>query len=81
VDLTGWFEIALGLAVPVAPRPELLVFVFLWKLGTEALRPLAAEPWWEFIERGGGYAAPLALLWLQGGPAARRALRHVRSTP
>jgi hypothetical protein len=41
------------------------VFVFAWKLGTEALRPLAGEPIWEFIERGGSYGAPLALAWLQ----------------
>jgi len=32
---------------------------------TEAFRPLAGEPIWEFIERGGSYGAPLALAWLQ----------------
>jgi len=42
-----------------------LIFVFAWKLGTEALRPLAGEALWEFIERGGSYGAPLALAWLQ----------------
>ena len=36
-----------------------------WKVGTEALRPLAGEPIWEFIERSGSYAAPLALLALR----------------
>jgi hypothetical protein len=41
------------------------MLVFVWKLGTEALRPLAGEPIWEFIERGGSYGAPLALAWLQ----------------
>jgi hypothetical protein len=35
-----------------------------WKVGTEWLRPMAGEPLWEFIERGGSYAAPLALLVL-----------------
>jgi hypothetical protein len=43
-----------------------VLFVFAWKLGTEALRPLAGEPIWEFIERGGSYGAPLALAWIQG---------------
>jgi hypothetical protein len=43
-----------------------LLFVFAWKLGTEAFRPLAGEPMWEFIERGGSYGAPLALAWIQG---------------
>src|SRR5213593_1901540 len=31
-----------------------------------ALRPLAGEPVWEFIERGGSGGAPLALAWLRG---------------
>ncbi len=57
------------------PGRGLLVFVFAWKLGTEALRPLAGEPIWEFIERGGSYGAPLALAWL----LARRA-RNVGPT-
>lgn len=62
----GWFECALGLLVLAWPAGGLLVLVFAWKLGTEALRPLAGEPIWEFIERGGSYGAPLALAWLQG---------------
>jgi hypothetical protein len=61
----GWIECALGLAVLFWPGVNLLMLVFVWKLGTEALRPLAGEPIWEFIERGGSYGAPLALAWLQ----------------
>ena len=79
VDVVGWFEIALGLAVLAWPWPGLLLVVFLWKLGTEWLRPLSGEPLWEFIERGGSYAAPLALLWLQEWPAALRARHHAAS--
>ena len=60
----GWLEGALALFVFARPTRGLLVFVFAWKLGTEALRPLAGEPVWEFIERGGSYGAPLALAWL-----------------
>lgn len=63
--LAGWFECVLGLVVLIAPTPGMLLFVFGWKLVTEALRPLAGEPIWEFIERGGSYGAPLALAWLQ----------------
>jgi hypothetical protein len=63
--LAGWFECALGLLVLSWPWCGLLIFVFAWKLGTEALRPLAGEPIWEFIERGGSYGAPLALAWLR----------------
>jgi len=64
--LAGWLEGGLGLLVLVWPARGLLLVVFALKLGTEALRPLAGEPIWEFIERGGTYAAPLALAWIQG---------------
>jgi hypothetical protein len=70
IALVGWFEIALGLLVLAIPVPAVLIFVFVWKVGTELLRPLVGEPFWEFIERGGSYAAPLALLyarrWVSG---------------
>jgi len=62
--LVGWCEIALGLLVMARPSAALLVFVCVWKIGTEWLRPMAGEPLWEFIERGGSYAAPLGLLVL-----------------
>lgn len=70
----GWFEATLGLLVLVRPGRGLLLFVVAWKLGTEALRPLAGEPVWEFIERGGSYGAPLALAWLQGWRAVAGSL-------
>ena len=53
LGLAGWFEIALGVLVFAWPAWGLLVFVVAWKLGTEACRPLAGEPIWEFIERAG----------------------------
>jgi hypothetical protein len=66
IGLVGWFEIALGLAVLARPVRRLLLFVVLWKVGTEWLRPMAGEPVWEFIERGGSYGAPLALVYVNG---------------
>jgi hypothetical protein len=63
----GWAEIGLGLAILAWPVAPLLAIAFAWKIATEALRPLAGEPIWEFIERGGSYAAPLALLVLRMG--------------
>jgi hypothetical protein len=82
--LAGWLECALGLLVFAWPARGLLIFVFAWKVGTEALRPLAGEPIWEFIERGGSYAAPLALAWLQRAselrnvPGGRHQRDHAR---
>ncbi len=57
----GWLE--LGLAAIIAARPvvPLLLFVCAWKLATESLFIAAGAPVWEFVERAGSYAAPLAL--------------------
>ena len=60
----GWFEMLLGVAVLLAPVPPLLLFIFLWKVATEMLYPVSGAPFWEFIERGGSYGAPLALFLL-----------------
>jgi hypothetical protein len=57
----GWFEVVLGLAVLARPTVALLVFVATWKLATESLWMVAGHPSWEFVERAGSYAAPLAL--------------------
>jgi hypothetical protein len=57
----GWFEIALAIAVAVRPAVGLLIFIAVWKLATESLWISAGAPIWEFVERAGSYAAPLAL--------------------
>lgn len=59
--MVGWFEIALAAVVALRPSAALLVFVAVWKLGTESLWISAGAPIWEFVERAGSYAAPLAL--------------------
>ena len=59
--LIGWAEIALAVAVMVRPVVPLLVMVVAWKLATESLFIAAGAPIWEFVERAGSYAAPLAL--------------------
>jgi len=64
VQGVGWFEMLLGAAVLVAPFAPILLFVFLWKVATEMLYPISGAPFWEFVERGGSYAAPLALFFL-----------------
>jgi hypothetical protein len=71
VPAVGWFEISLGLAVLVWPVAGLLIFIALWKVACELLYPISGAPYWEFIERGGSYAAPLLLLIL--APLTRRA--------
>ncbi|GAA1341926.1 hypothetical protein GCM10009660_28810 [Catellatospora bangladeshensis] len=58
----GSFEILLGLAVLIRPVIPLLWFVLGWKLGTELLRPLVGQEWFQFVERDGDYVLPLVLI-------------------
>ena len=62
--MVGAFECVLALAVLFQPGFGLLLFVLAWKLGTEALSPMAGSPLWVFVEHGGSYAAPLGLALL-----------------
>lgn len=77
--MAGWFECSLGLLVLAWPARNLLLFVFVWKVTTEAFRPLAGEPIWEFVERAGSYGAPLALAWLRSGREASVRVAHARA--
>jgi hypothetical protein len=65
--IVGWFEITLAGAVALRPVAGLLVFVAAWTLATEFLFVIAGAPIWEFVERAGSYAAPLALAMLARG--------------
>lgn len=62
LPLLGGLEMALGTAVWFSLHPALLGLAFAWKVTTETLFPISGAPVWEFVERGGSYAAPLALL-------------------
>lgn len=59
--LIGAAEIALALALVRWRSVSLALFVAAWKLGTESLFIAAGQPFWEVVERGGSYAAPVAL--------------------
>jgi hypothetical protein len=58
---SGALEIAAALVVLRWPTPGLAFGMAAWKLGTEALFIVAGAPAWEVVERGGSYAAPIAL--------------------
>ncbi len=64
MPVIGAFDILLGLSVLVHPCRATLVWMAFWCVFTAALRPLAGMGWWEFLERGGNYAPPMALLAL-----------------
>jgi hypothetical protein len=63
----GGFEMLLGVLCLQATWPALFVFVCVWKLGTEFLHVPAQAygAWWEVLERGSSYAAPLLWIVLQ----------------
>lgn len=95
VPLAAWggFELALGLGILLGTAGWLPLFVFFWKMATELAYPLSGAPIWEFVERGGSYAAPLALflvdretnpqtsLHQNPNPGRKRNLRSVPPMP
>jgi hypothetical protein len=75
----GLMEMLAAVLVLVAPTPALLVAIATWKIASETLFPLSGTPIWEFVERGGSYAAPLALVFLFGSSPFTR-INLTRST-
>ena len=62
--VVGWIEMAVAVAALFVPVPAFFIAIAVWKLATEALFPIAGAPIWEFVERGGSYAAPLGVALL-----------------
>jgi hypothetical protein len=60
-QLMGMIDLALAAWVLLKPSVVLLFVVAGWKIATEALFLTAGSPGWEFVERGGSYAVPIAL--------------------
>jgi hypothetical protein len=63
----GWFEVLLGGICLSAQWTGWLWFVLAWKLASESIYfpANAFGAFWEFLERGGSYAAPLLLIIIQ----------------
>jgi len=57
----GAFEILLAVVVALRPSVTVLLFICVWKFGTESLFVTAGASPWEIVERGGSYTAPIAL--------------------
>jgi hypothetical protein len=58
----GGCEMLLGVLCLMVTSTAFFLVIFLWKLGSELLYVPAQAygAWWEVIERGSSYAAPLA---------------------
>lgn len=72
LPILGWLELVLAGGVALRASWPLLVFVAVWKILTEALFVTAGAPVWEWVERGGSYAAPIALAMLLAKVAANQ---------
>jgi hypothetical protein len=74
----GGFEMILGALCLRVNVVSFFIFVCVWKLGTEFLfvPAHAYGAWWEIMERGGSYAAPLLWIGLQGSVANMELERH-----
>lgn len=67
MHVTGAVDLTVGLVVLFRPLRIVLLHATVWGVFTALLRPVVGEGWWEFLERGGNYGMPLALLVLVGG--------------
>jgi hypothetical protein len=68
----GTVDIALGVLALVAPTRAALLYMACWALFTAALRPLAGEGGWEWLERSYNFGVPFLMLWVHGmGTTAR----------
>ncbi len=77
MPLIGSWDIAIGLCVLFCPLRWMLLWTSVWGLFTALLRPSAGQGWWEFVERGGNYGPPFALLLLAGLDANWRSPRYL----
>jgi hypothetical protein len=68
MPLIGLLDVALAVLVMVRPVPIAVLWMSIWAFWTALLRPLSGQSLLEFIERGGNWGAPLALLLLLGTP-------------
>jgi hypothetical protein len=67
MPVLGSLDILLGIVLLLRPIRAIAVWLVLWGIVTALCRPLSGEPFAEFIERAGNFAAPFCLLVLSGG--------------
>lgn len=68
LPIIGYADVLVAFIILLAPIRIVLVGAVLWAFATALARPIAGDPIWDFVERTSNWAAPLALLALQGFP-------------
>ena len=77
VLVVGFAEMAAAVAIALRPAIAPLILVGLWKIASESLWLVTGAPVWEFVERAGSYAAPLALAALLASQRRRNTVREI----
>ncbi|MBS3128837.1 hypothetical protein J4410_06865 [Candidatus Woesearchaeota archaeon] len=68
LPIIGTMDIIVACLALISPFKIVLIWASVWGFLTALIRPVAGEPIWDFVERWANWAAPLALLTLQGFP-------------
>lgn len=68
LPLIGIMDILVAIIVLISPFKIILAWASFWGFITALIRPISGEPIWDFVERWANWAAPLALLSLNGFP-------------
>ena len=68
MPLIGILDLLVAFLVLIKPLKVVLAWAAFWGFLTALIRPISGEPIWDFLERWANWAAPLALLALQGFP-------------
>ena len=78
LPLIGVMDIVVAILALVWPIRIVLIWATLWAFATALARPIAGDPIGDFVERAANWAAPLALLVLQGVPKKLKDIFTVR---
>lgn len=78
MPMIGVLDIIVAVFVLIRPIRVVLAWAVVWAFTTALIRPIAGSPIWDFIERSANWAAPLALLYLQGLPKSAKDIFTVR---
>lgn len=78
LPLIGTMDIVVATLALVWPIRIVLIWATFWAFATALARPIAGDPLWDFVERTANWAAPLALLILQGVPKKIKDIFTVR---
>ena len=74
----GTADIIVAFLALLWPIRIVLIWATIWGFATALSRPVAGDPFWDFVERSANWAAPLALLALQGFPKKLKDIFKVR---